>query len=345
MTRPSKALFGLASIGAVLTSACGAERSTEPRPVAVLSTSPGGLFSFHVDFWINLHETLEHESLLPNPGFDGPKSLAHQSVAPASALAADDLARWQSALAFYGAHFTTHNTFDPAVMDETRFLAASASGATLPPCGAAAQWCAVITATAPVYRERFWPSHERLDRDYVERLSPQIAAHGEWMARRLAAVYETPWPSGPVDVEVTAAVPPFGASTIGEPPFTGAHAPLVAVSSEDPGYTGDTGLEMIFHEASHLLVGRVQAALDESAKRQGRTPPDNLWHLLLFYTAGHLMKERLGADYVPYAERPEHSIFTGRFAPCLSVLERAWQPYLDGHRALGPAVDAVVAAF
>ena len=102
---------------------------------------------------------------------------------------------------------------------------------------------------------------------------------------------------------------------------------------------------MIFHEASHLLVDNVQTALEASAQRQARKLPHRLWHFLLFYTAGHLVRERLGPGYVPYAERPANHIFDGRFAGYLPILERAWQPYLDGQVALEPAIDALVASF
>jgi hypothetical protein len=138
---------------------------------------------------------------------------------------------------------------------------------------------------------------------------------------------------------------PAGASTIGEPPFTGAHTPLITVSSEDPGYASDTGLEMIFHEGSHLLVDNVQTALETSAQRQARKLPDRFWHFLLFYTAGHVARERLGPGYVPYAERPANTVFVGRFQAYLAILERAWQPYLDGHVDLESAIDALVASF
>jgi hypothetical protein len=170
-----------------------------------------------------------------------------------------------------------------------------------------------------------------------------IAAHGAWFVRRLVALYETAWPSEPVDVDVAPVVPPFGASAIGEPPYSGSHAPLITVSSEDRGYAGEPGLETIFHEASHLLVDRVQSSLEASAKRQRRTLPRGLWHLVLFYTAGHVAKERLGPGYVPHAERPEHPIFEGPTAEILVVLVRAWQPYLDGRTTLDSAIDAVVA--
>ena len=169
-----------------------------------------------------------------------------------------------------------------------------------------------------------WPEHERRARAYIDEIRRQLASHGAWMARRLESVDRSSRPTEPIFVEVTTAVPPFGASTIGEPPFTDPHTPLTTVSSDDPGYSKDTGLEMIFHEASHLLDDNVQIALETSAQRQARKLPDQVWHFLLFDTAGHLVRERLGPSYVPYAERPANTVFFGRSAwphraPCRCI--------------------------
>jgi hypothetical protein len=336
-------------VAVAVAAGCAADggRASSPRPPAPapIAAAPE-IFRFHVGLWANLHQVLIHESLLPKPGFEGPKSLAHRSVAPITELSSSEVGPWRDALAYYDRRFTTRNTFTDEFIDAVRGLTASANEPSLPlSLSLAADWKVLLGNAAPVYRAHFWPAHERADRAYVDAIRPLVVEHGAWFVKRLVALYETPWPSAPVDVEVTPAVPPFGASTIGEPPYTGTHAPLIIVSSLDSGYAGESGLEMIFHEGSHLLVDRVQALLDASAKRQGRTLPWKLWHFVLFYTAGHVARERLGPSYIPYAERPENTVFHGDTLPILRVLVRAWQPYLDGSTTLDSAVDAVVASF
>lgn len=279
-------------------------------------------------------------------GVDGPKSLAHRSVAPMTSLAPPDARPWRDALAYYDMRFTTRNTFTVEFMNAVREFTACGVKPSLPEnLSLAPDWRGFLSLAAPVYRAHFWSEHERSNRAYVEAIRPLVAEHGAWFVKRLVGLYQTPWPKSPVVVEVAPAVPPFGASTIGEPPFTGSHTPLITVSSRDPGYRGESGLEMIFHEGSHLLVDRIQGMLDTSARRQGRSLPRGLWHFVLFYTAGHVAKERLGPSYVPYAERAENHIFDGDASTILPVLVKEWQPYVDGRTTLGAAVDSVVAAF
>jgi hypothetical protein len=283
---------------------------------------------------------------LPRSGFDGPKSLAHTSVVPESALASAELPPWRDALAIYGRDYTTRNTFTDEHMSAVRAVGVAGNEPSLADSAAlAAPLRSALLGAAPVYRAHFWAEHERSDQAYIAAIRPLVAQHGAFFVARLSALYQTPWPREPVDVDVTAVAPPFGASTIGEPPFEGTHRPLVVVSSKDPGYSGESGLEMIFHEGSHLLIDRVQGMLEASAKRQNKSTPRMLWHSVIFYTAGHVAKERLGAAYVPYAERPENHLFDGDSAIILTTLQREWQPYLDGRVQLEAAVDAVVAAF
>lgn len=262
----------------------------------------------------------------------------------AESLAPEEAAKWREAVAYYDAHFTTGNLFDRFIESMPALLAV---GPSRPPPATKVldeEWRARLAIAAPVYQARFWPEHERKDRAYVDAMRPVIAAHGEWFAKRIVAVYGMPLPAGPIDVEITPAVPPFGGFTQGEPPYDPPNAALITLSSEDASYAGDTGLEMLFHEASHLIVGRVQSGLEASGKRQSKKVPPRLWHDVIFYTAGHLARERLGPTYVPFAERPTALLFK-EDDPTLAILKRAWQPYLDGQTTMDAAIDAVAASF
>jgi hypothetical protein len=100
---------------------------------------------------------------------------------------------------------------------------------------------------------------------------------------------------------------------------------------------------MIFHEASHILVEPIERALEAAAKARGGEVPAQLWHALLFYSTGEIVKRRLGAGYVPYAYQNglwERGPFSG-FEP---ALREHWQPCLDGTVVVDRAVAALVEA-
>ena len=322
----------------------GCARPSPPARAGRAPTEAAPLFRFRVDFWANLNEVLLHESLLPRPGFEGPKSLKNRHVVHADILAPAEAASWRAALAYYDGHFSTRNLFDQFIGAMPSFVGVDASQTLVATAHLDEEWRRQLLLAAPVYRTHFWPAHEQRDRAYIEGMQPLVAAHGAWFAKRVVAVFGMPLPAEPIDVDVTPVVPPFGGFTSGEPPYTPPHAALITLSSEDPSYAGDGGVEMLFHEVSHLIVGRVENALAASAKRQGRELPPRLWHDVIFYTAGHLAQERLGPTYVPFAERASSQLFKEN-DPTLLVLKRAWQPYLDGRITLDAATDAIAASF
>jgi hypothetical protein len=340
-----KALAGaVAALLFVSIPGCASRPSPASSAPPTAAKEPAPLFQFHVDFWANLNQVLLHEALLPRPGWEGPKSLRGQHVAPADAVPAAEAGDWKKALAYYDGHFTSQNLLDRFTPSMPVLLGIGPSQTPPVTPEVDAEWRQSLVAAAPVYRAHFWPDHEARDRAYVEAMRAPIAAHGSWFAKRIVAAYQTPLPAGPIDVEITPVVPLFGGFTQGEPPYTPSHEALITLSSEDPAYAGDTGVEMLFHEASHLLVGRVQDGLDASAKRQGRKLDPRFWHDLIFYTAGHLAQERLGPSYVPFAERPSSRLFKAD-DPSLAILKREWQPYLDGRTTIDAAIDAMAAAF
>jgi hypothetical protein len=97
-----------------------------------------------------------------------------------------------------------------------------------------------------------------------------------------------------VDLSVVAG--PVGAYTTCEP----AHAMM---PSHDASYRGYAGLEMLFHESSHCMSQLFQR-VNQAARSENVSVPPQLWHGVLFYTAGELTTRELkahGVDYVPYA--------------------------------------------
>lgn len=133
-----------------------------------------------------------------------------------------------------------------------------------------------------------------------------------------------------------------GANTIDEP----AH---VMISTLDPSYRDDAGLEMVFHEASHLLIDTRTEGLSEAIGRANgdrMLPRRDLWHTVLFYTVGQVTRERLASagegGYRPYLY--EQGLIDRGWAPYREPLETHWQAYLEGKIDLPTAAERLVQA-
>jgi hypothetical protein len=118
------------------------------------------------------------------------------------------------------------------------------------------------------------------------------------------------------------------------------------VSSTRAAYQAPTAaLELVFHEASHLLAGNrspLAAALDSAGRAAGQTLPRDLWHAVLFYQTGEAVRRTLAGN-----GGPEHTplIYAlNIFGEVRDPIAAAWSPYLDGERSLPEAATALVQA-
>jgi hypothetical protein len=215
-------------------------------------------------------------------------------------------------------------------------LAGAGSAAELRPDGLDPELRAVLSRAAPVYRSRWWPEHNRSNLAWIDEVRPLLAKYGASMCKDVAAVYPTPWPPTPIRADVAAFAGPLGAYTTVEPTH-------ITISSTDKGYQGEAALEMLFHEASHSLDGRVSEALEKERLARGLVfKRRGFSHAVLFYTAGEITRRYL-PGYEMYGVR--NRIFVDSWPESLAVLDGDWKPYLDGRTDLTSAVRAVVGSY
>jgi hypothetical protein len=168
----------------------------------------------------------------------------------------------------------------------------------------------------------------------------QLSDTEDWLATRLAQVYGGHWSAEPIRVDLTAYASWHGAYTT----YVQVRmAPHITISSTDPANQDGGALEILFHEASHVIAswigprgaeGPLEEALAAAYRVRRETPPPDLGHVIIFYSVGELTRQCLHArsrpGYEPYADR------LGLYARSLpwTVYRRAltkhWQPYLDG---------------
>lgn len=191
----------------------------------------------------------------------------------------------------------------------------------------------------PIYRTQGWPEHDRANREWIAAIVPLVDRHGTAISQSLMRTYDVTWPAEPMHVDLSVVAGPVGAFSVNN---------HITISSSDPGYRGYAGLEMVFHEASHSLAlfERLIQPLNRQAADQKVTVPPQLWHAVLFYTAGEMTTRELkarGIEYTPYANAAFYDNMCG--AGCMAKLHEHWMPHLDDKRSILDALSALVAAF
>src|SRR5579885_3047878 len=299
------------------------------------------IFEFHSGFWLNLHHMLYHEARKqrdaaapqPNPPVRSGKPALRSSPNPEAAFTPPERQAWNDAVAYYAANFADKDLLFTNELAGLKNLLGEFED------------CADLSGT----RQKF--CNAGLDpqlTSVLEAASPVVREQGLGISQRLADIYETPWPKRRIRVDVSAYANWAGDYTTVDPL-------RVTISSLDPRNQGDAALEILFHEASHGIAQPVEAAIIRECRQRDKAIPRDLWHALVFYTTGEVIRPivasdgaaqgqtSLGSDaYTPYAFR--EGLYQRKWEQYLDLLKRFWQPYLDGKVTFDDAIAHIVSA-
>ena len=317
------------------------------------SVPPLPVFEFHSGFWLNLHHTLYRQARLQRSASPGVNAAALAS--PMGNLTPAEQRLWSSAVAFYS---KTYADKDLTVSLEMILIknqlgdfetCEDLAGVKKKTCdaGLPVKLTETLDSVAAVYRAHLWPEHDRANRRWIAAVAPLVRRNGLDLAHRLAEIYQTPWPKERIRVDMTSYASSTGAYTTLDPL-------RVTVSSSDARNLGAEALEVLFHEASHGIGDTVEDAIFRECRQHEKPIPRDLWHALLFYTTGELIRplaldpgsptpgSSASSGYVPYAVR--EGLYRRGWENYLRILTQYWQPYLDGRVDFSDAIAHMVSA-
>ncbi len=282
------------------------------------------LFTFHSNAWLNLHHFV--------------RANARGGPAPA-ALTESEQKQWAVGVEFYKPYAARDVLRDDGMVAIASALRGGEGKKNLDGIAIDAALKATLERLMPIYQGRWWTEHDRANREWIAAVRPLVDRHGAAISQSLTRVYGATWPAEPMHVDLSVAAGPVGAFSVNR---------HITISSSDQSYRGYAGLEMVFHEASHGLdLFRVLIQpLNQIATEQKVTVPPQLWHAVLFYTAGELTRRELsanGLDYTLYGGIGLYNNLCG--AGCRDKIADHWTPHLDGKRSIPEALSALVASF
>ena len=327
---------------------------------------PLPVFEFHSSFWVNLHHTLYQEAKFrttssADQNNSSAKNRPTLKTSPdaRTPLTSAEQRAWNEALNYYSANyidkdllFTTEliliknqlGDFDGC--DELSGRKKKTCDAGLPP-----NLTHVLEGAAAVYRVHDWPNHDRANRRWIFRVAPLVREQGVGLSQRLADIYQTKWPKEKIRVEVCVYANRSGAYTTLDPL-------RVTISGTDPRNQGSAALEVLFHEASHGIADPVQQAIIRECRQHQKPIPRDLWHALIFYTTGEVIRPVMtaasataeaisdsaipGGGYTPYAVR--EGLYQRGWDGYLKLLTKFWQPYLEGKSTFDDSIARMVSA-
>jgi hypothetical protein len=325
---------------------------------------PLPVFELHSGFWINLHHTLYYEARLRTAAAQPDKSAKPSgptlNTAPEAkpALTSAEQHIWDDAIAYYLSNYAAKDLLFSTELIQLKDQLGDfedcdeLSGRKRKFCdaGLPAKLTQVLEAAAPVYRAHLWPDHDRANRRWIMLVAPLVREQGVGLSERLADIYQTRWPRQKIRVDITGYANRAGAYTTADPL-------RVTIASLDPRNQGAQALEVLFHEASHSIAEPVQGAIIRECHQRDKAIPRDLWNALVFYTTGEVIRPVLGSSgatagdqdgsvpgggYTPYAVR--EGLYQRGWSDYFRLLQKFWQPYLDGSASFDDAIARMVSS-
>jgi hypothetical protein len=193
----------------------------------------------------------------------------------------------------------------------------------------------------PAYRACRWTVQDESNRRWIDELKPRLAADEQRTAARVEQLYQKRWERLPILVDVVETVDWSGANTSWSESGQGD----ILISST---VHGAAAFETLFHEASHVLMGRgdpVRQALESAARAVDFRLPNDLWHVVLFYTTGEAVRRILDERDPPGYTPMLYELFgRGTWVGYREALEKSWRPYVEGRRSLAEAAASLITA-
>jgi hypothetical protein len=286
-------------------------------------TTPNPIFEFHSGFWMNLHHYLYEQA---QPASTDPLKAVTAKVHGGP--------EWDAAVLFYKERMISRDLLFDDGMSEIKFALEDQENAkALTPTGKlTAELIAVLEKAAPAYRENWWKAHDAANHQWIGQVSVLVNKYGETLVRELSAVYKTSWPTYTIRVDVTNYANWSGAYTTIDPT-------RITISAGDRANWDTAALEIVFHEASHGISERLMKAIsEECAKQKVRLPRRDLWHAVLFYMTGEIVRGHF-PGYVPYGYK---GLSDRAWPMYIKALERDWKPYVTGDVSFEAALAALI---
>lgn len=321
------------------------------------------VFELHSGFWINLHHTLYQEArqrkAATSRDADATKPTApFKSVLAGKGLTAAEQKAWDDGVAYYAENYAEKDLLFTTELIQLKDQLGDfedcdeLSGRKRKFCdaGLPANLTLVLETAAPVYRKYLWPEHDKANRRWILQVAPLVRQQGVGLSERLADIYQTRWPQGKIRVDVVAYANWAGAYTTVDPL-------RVTISSLDSRNQGPQALEVLFHEGSHGIAEAVQRAIIRECRQRDKPIPRDLWHALVFYTTGEVIRTVLSSPSTNRAEKGgdgassgyntyafREGLYERGWRNYLELLQRFWQPYLDGKATFDDAIARMVSS-
>jgi len=298
-------------------------------------------FAFHSDPWINLHHFLYQWSREDRGLEIGRHPAPMPERSTVAELSAADRTAWLSAIGFYRETIASRGNFDSDMMRIKARLVFLDGDPSAAPADVVPGLANALRSAMPIYRKKWWPRHDEANRRWIGSVVPPLRRHEAAFVQLTTRVRESKWPDVPWRVDVTA-YPNYRAG------YTTSEGHIVMFST-DPRNQNLYSLEMVLHEVQHAeaVEGTMPTALANAFEAVVAKPPANLWHAIIFATAGEFVRSIAASEghagYTPYWIREGFENLDG-WKELVRPVSEYWLPVVRGEVSRVEGLNALARA-
>ena len=291
------------------------------------------IFDFHSGMWINLHHFIYYQALLKDTGNTVNRPVNRDTI-DFNGLNKIQRQDWLTAIEYYRKNLISKDLLMDADMETLKnILEDKENDKLLEDTELPVELKSILNSVSDSYKTFYWKQQDQDNKFWIEKIKPLVQMYGDTLIAELQTKYLMRWPEKPIRVDVTNYANWTGA-------YTSLYPNRITISSIDSRNQKLAALEVLFHEASHIIIDTVRTTLTEICRRSNKLlPKRDLWHAILFYTTGEIIKGHL-KQYIPYAYQNE--LWNRAWPMYINYLDKDWQPYLKGEIPLNIAIARLV---
>lgn len=265
-------------------------------------------FEFHSDPWLNAHHFLYQWSRDVEGIGEGRSKVSVPERDSLHHLSADEQTTWTKSIDFYRSAVAKLDHFDDRMLAQKIGLLRVAGDTSATPQESIDGLIDALQSAMPIYLRYWWRAHDQENRRWSQEVATVVVRHENRFVELTERIYAAHWLTDRRRIDVSAyANFRAGYTAMGH----------TVIFSTDEGNQGLYGVETLFHEVQHArdVAGNARSELRDAFGEAGVNVPDNLWHAIIFDTAGAFVQtiaaqENLG-PYIPYATREGFAGFSG----------------------------------
>lgn len=191
----------------------------------------------------------------------------------------------------------------------------------------------------PYFTKLYWAGIDSTNKAWLAAYKDQLIKLETTVVPELEKIYQTKLPSQKIRIDLTCYATFAGAYS-----FKNSFEHII-YSSASKSNQAELATEVVFHEASHFLVDKVNDQIFLLVKdNKDSKKCSNVWHNIMFYTTGYVLEKQYKLQWKkfdPYYVQMKFSEKFPDFKITLDGCNLYWNQYIEGKLKLNEALKKI----